>query len=239
MIANRKMTYWMLVLTLLLSVLAPTGAFAATGDIKEINIDGAGTTIELGVGKTKQLKVTAGLEGGGTKDVTSTVKWTSGDDTVAKVSASGLVTALKSGTAIITAEYKNPTTEVGSVSSITIKVTDTYTELTLDYKLDGNYSLDTPDSDLTVTAKVKVNNTSIEPKIVTEEADWISSNGSVLTVEKGKIKLNGIGEATITAKYAGLTASFKAKVTSSYSGLKLYKTVGSTDTEIKEKKTSS
>lgn len=235
MLANRKMTYWMLVLTLLLSVLAPTGAFAASGDIKEINIDGAGTTVELGVGKTKQLKVTAGLEGGGTKDVTSTVTWTSGDDTVAKVSAGGLVTALKSGTAIITAEYKNPTTEVGSVSSITIKVTDTYTELTLDYKLDGKYSLDTPDSDLTVTAKAKVDNTSVEPKDVTDEANWTSSNTGVLTVEKGKITLTGTGEATITAKYAGLTASFKAKVTSPYSGLKLYKTSGTTDTEIQDK----
>ncbi|EES72536.1 bacterial group 2 Ig-like protein [Paenibacillus sp. oral taxon 786 str. D14] len=236
MIANRKMTYWMLVLTLLLSVLAPTGAFAATGDIKEINIDGAGTTVELGVGKTKQLKATASLEGGGTKDVTTTVTWSSSDPAVAKVTeGGGLVTALKSGTATITAEYKNTTTEVGSVSTITIKVTDTYTELVLEYKLDGKYNLDTSDTDLTVIAKAKVENAAVEPKIVTEEADWTSSNANVLTVEKGQITLTGTGEATITAKYAGLTASFKAKVTSPYSGLKLFKTVGTTETEIKEK----
>lgn len=236
MIANRKMTYWMLVLTLLLSVLAPTGAFAATGDIKEINIDGAGTTVELGVGKTKQLKATASLEGGGTNDVTTTVTWSSSDPAVAKVTeGGGLVTALKSGTATITAEYKNTTTEVGSVSTITIKVTDTYTELVLEYKLDGKYNLDTSDTDLTVIAKAKVENAAVEPKIVTEEADWTSSNANVLTVEKGQITLTGTGEATITAKYAGLTASFKAKVTSPYSGLKLFKTVGTTETEIKEK----
>ncbi|WP_059043890.1 Ig-like domain-containing protein [Paenibacillus rubinfantis] len=234
MIANRKVTYWMLVLTLLLSVMVPTGVFAATGDIKEINIDGANTTVELGVGKTKQLKVNASLEGGGTKDVTTTVSWSTSDASIVKVSG-GLITALKSGTATVTAEYNNPTTEVGSVSTITIKVTDTYTALTLDYKLDGKYSLDSSAADLTVAAKAKVDNTSIEPKDVTADAEWTSSNTGVLTIEKGQITLNGSGEATITAKYAGLTASFKAKVTSPYSGLKLYRTVGSTDTEIQEK----
>lgn len=233
MIANRKMTYWLLIMTLLLSVMVPTGVFAATGDIKEINIEGANTTIELGVGKTKQLKVNALLEGGGTKDVTTTVNWTTSDVSVVKVSG-GLVTALKSGTATVTAEYNNPTTEVGSVSIITIKVTDTYSALTLDYKLDGKYSLDSSESDLTVTAKAKVDNGAIEPKDVTADAEWSSSNTGVLTIEKGKITLVSAGEATITAKYAGLTASFKAKVTSPYSGLKMYRVEGSSDVVIGE-----
>lgn len=235
MIANRKMTYWMLVLTLLLSVMVPTGVFAATGDINSIAIDGENTTIELGVGKTKQLKVSASVEGSTSKkDVTSTVVWTTSDASIVKVDE-GLVTALKSGTATVTASYNNPSTQVGSKSLITIKVTDTYTALTLDYKLDGKYSLDSSASDLTVTAKAKVDNASIEPKDVTADAEWTSSNAGVLTVEKGQITLTGSGEATITAKYAGLTASFKAKVTSPYSGLKLYQTVGTTDTEIQEK----
>ncbi|MNW46489.1 Bacterial Ig-like domain (group 2) [compost metagenome] len=235
MIANRKMTFWMLVLTLLLSVMVPTGVFAATGDINSIAIDGENTTIELGVGKTKQLKVSASVEGSTSKkDVTSTVVWTTSDASIVKVDE-GLVTALKSGTATVTASYNNPSTQVGSKSLITIKVTDTYTALTLDYKLDGKYSLDSSASDLTVTAKAKVDNASIEPKDVTADAEWTSSNAGVLTVEKGQITLTGSGEATITAKYAGLTASFKAKVTSPYSGLKLYQTVGTTDTEIQEK----
>lgn len=235
MIANRKMTYWMLVLTLLLSVMVPTGVFAATGDINSIAIDGENTTIELGVGKTKQLKVSASVEGSTSKkDVTSTVVWTTSDASIVKVDE-GLVTALKSGTATVTASYNNPSTQVGSKSLITIKVTDTYTALTLDYKLDGKYSLDSSASDLTVTAKAKVDNASIEPKDVTADVEWTSSNAGVLTVEKGQITLTGSGEATITAKYAGLTASFKAKVTSPYSGLKLYQTVGTTDTEIQEK----
>jgi hypothetical protein len=234
MTANRKMTYWMLVLTLLLSVMVPTGVFAATGDINSIAIDGENTTIELGVGKTKQLKVSATVEGSTSKkDVTSTVVWTTSDASVVKVDE-GLVTALKSGTATVTASYNNSSTQVGSKSLITIKVTDTYTALTLDYKLDGKYSLDSSASDLTVTAKAKVDNTSIEPKDVTADAEWTSSNAGVLTIEKGQITITGSGEATITAKYAGLTASFKAKVTSPYSGLKLYQTVGSTDTELQE-----
>ncbi|WMT42472.1 Ig-like domain-containing protein [Paenibacillus sp. D2_2] len=43
----------------------------------------------------------------------------------------------------------------------------------------------------------------------------------VLTIEKGKITLVGAGDATITAKYKGLTASFKATVTSPYSELNI------------------
>ncbi|WP_068785011.1 Ig-like domain-containing protein [Paenibacillus phocaensis] len=236
MIANRKVTYWMLVMTLLLSVMAPTGVFAAAGDINSIKIDGENTTIELGVGKTKQLKVNASVEGtSSTKDVTTTVVWATSDESVVKVEE-GLVTALKSGTATVTASYNNATTHVGAKSSITFKVTDTYTKLTLDYKLDGKYSLDSSASDLTVTAKAKVDNASIDPKDVTEDADWTSSNEGVLTIEKGQITLNGSGEATITAKYAGLTASFKAKVTSPYSGLKLYQVhSNSSEDEIGEK----
>lgn len=234
MIANRKMTYWMLVLTLLLSVMVPTGVFAATGDIKGIAIEGQDTTIELGVGKTKQLKVNGSKEGSTEKvDMTTTVNWSISDASVVKVE-NGLVTALKSGTSTVTASYSKG--DVGSVSTITIKVTDTYSALTLDYKLDGKYSLDSSASDLTVAAKAKVDNASIEPKDVTADAEWTSSNAGVLTIEKGQITLTGSGEATITAKYAGLTASFKAKVTSPYSGLKLYQVnSSSSEDEIGEK----
>ncbi|MGG6309995.1 hypothetical protein [Paenibacillus macerans] len=229
MIANRKVTYWLLIMALLLSVMLPTGAFAATGDINSIAIDGENTTIELAIGKTKQLKVWATVEGSTSKkDVTAAVTWTSSDDSILKVDE-GLITAIKSGTATVKASYS------GSVSIMTIKTIDTYSALTLDYKLDGKYSLDTPEADLVVTAKAKVDSTLVEPKDVTEDADWTSSNTGVLTIEKGKITLVAAGEATIMAKYSGLTATFKATVTSPYSGLKLYRVNGATDVEIGEK----
>ncbi|WP_020608493.1 Ig-like domain-containing protein [Paenibacillus sanguinis] len=228
MITNRKITHWLLIMALLLSVVLPTGAMAAAGDINSIAIEGENTTIELVVGKTKQLKVWANVEGSTSKkDVTATVTWTSSDESILRVNE-GLVTAVKSGTATVKAAYS------GSVSIITIKTVDTYSGLTLDYKLDGKFSLDTDESDLMVTAKAKIDSTLVEPKDVTAEAEWSTSNASVLTVDKGQLTLLGAGEAKVTAKYSGLTASFKVTVTSPYSGLKLYRSE-SPNTEIGEK----
>lgn len=219
MIANRKVTKWLLIMALLLSVVLPTGVYAATGDINSIAIDGENTTIELDVGETKQLKAWATVEGSSSKkDVTDSATWTWSSDNGAVLDLNnGLVKPTKSGTAIVKAVYS------GSASIITIKAVDTYSELTLDYKLDGKYSLDASEDDLLVTATAEADSTVVEPKDVTEEAEWSSSDSGVLTVEDGEITLVGEGEATITAEYSGLTASFEATVTSPYSGLKLYR----------------
>lgn len=229
MFANRKITMWFLTMALLLAALFPTGVFAAAGDVNSIAIEGENTTFELGVGKTKQLKVWASVEGSTSKkDVTDYATWTYTSDNGATLKLDkGLVTPTKSGTAIIKAVYS------GSSSIITVKVVDTYSKLNLDYKLNGKYSLNGNEQDLVIKALANTDSSSIDPKDVTTDADWSSSNAAVLTVDKGKINLVGEGKATITAKYLGLTASYEATVTSPYSALKLYK-VASPDVLVGE-----
>ena len=68
------------------------------------------------VGATSQFTATATLSSGSTQDVTSAATWSSSNDAAATVSASGLVTAAASGTAVISATYSNV---VGS-DSITV-----------------------------------------------------------------------------------------------------------------------
>lgn len=214
MIANKKMMKWLLALTLLLAAVFPTSVLAATGDVRSIDIEGSGTVVELNVGKTKQLKVWGTLEGSTSKsDLTGLVDWFSTDDSIVKVT-NGYVTAIKSGQATITAKH-----DKGPVSTIEIKVVDTYKELSLDYGSEGKFKLG--DTNLWVYAKATIDTSEANKTDVSDKAEWSTSNASVLTIEKGKITLVGEGTATVTVKYSGLTASFKATVSSPYSELKI------------------
>jgi uncharacterized delta-60 repeat protein len=57
----------------------------------------------IAVGATKQFKATATMTDKTTQDVTSASNWSSSDTTIATISASGLVTAVKAGTTTISA----------------------------------------------------------------------------------------------------------------------------------------
>jgi hypothetical protein len=74
------------------------------------------------IGTTLQLTATATLDDvdGTTADLTNVVTWTSSDETIATVSAGGLVTALALGTASITAV--DPTS--GATATTSVGVTD-------------------------------------------------------------------------------------------------------------------
>ncbi|WP_019636185.1 Ig-like domain-containing protein [Paenibacillus fonticola] len=217
MIPNRKMTKWLLIMVLLIAAVFPTSVFAASGDVVSIDIEGSGTTLDVTVGKgSKQLKVWATVEGSSVKrDITRAVSWSSDQPEIIKVD-NGLITPLKSGTARITAVYND-----AQMDSIEVRANDTYKNLTLEYSLKGKYKLGADEADLYVKAQAVIENTSGTLADITEDAQWSSSNGSVLTISKGKITLVGEGKATITAKYEGLTASFEATVTSPYSELTL------------------
>ncbi|BCG60311.1 hypothetical protein [Paenibacillus sp. URB8-2] len=223
MLSNNKMTQWVLIVTLFVSILFPAGAFAAAGDINAIEIDGA-SKIELTVGQTpKQLKVLATVEGSSSKkDITAAAVWTSSDISVA-TAAGGLLTPKGSGSAIIKATYNN------SVATIEVSVSYPYKNLKLEHENSGNYKLGDSENLLQVTATATGGASEVFVNDVTEDAEWSSSNTNVLTVSDGLLTLIGEGSATVTAKLGGLTASFKAVVSLPYSGLELRNGAASTD----------
>ena len=59
------------------------------------------------VGTTSQFSATANLSSGTSQDVTSVSTWSSSNTSAAIVSATGLVTAVGSGSSVITATYSN------------------------------------------------------------------------------------------------------------------------------------
>ncbi|MDE5848521.1 MAG: Ig-like domain-containing protein, partial [Muribaculaceae bacterium] len=148
------------------------------------------TTGSIEEGKTLQLKATVKP----TDATDRTVNWTSSDPAVATVDAKGLVTAVKAGTATITAKAgeKSATCTV-TVTAKTIAVTGITLDKTEATIIEGKT--------LTLTATVAPENAT--DKTVT----WSSSNEAVATVDNGKVTALTVGKATITAKAGDKTAT--------------------------------
>ncbi|SMF83244.1 hypothetical protein SAMN05661091_2340 [Paenibacillus uliginis N3/975] len=206
MIVNRRTTKLSLVIVMMLAMVFPTSVFAANGDLTSIAFDTNEEEIHLTVAETtRQLRVLATIEGSSAKkDVTNEATWTSSSTKTVKVEG-GLLTPLDKGTATITAKYK------GSIA--TVKVISKYAaeEFAINQPKEVEYKLGTEG----IEVKALTDGTND----VTSEAKWTSSDEGVVTVDKGQLKLIGRGNATITASYKGLSASYKVKVISPYEKL--------------------
>ena len=148
-----------------------------TVTVLEISLDK--TELTLIEGDAEQLTATVSPEG-------AAVTWSSSDSDVATVSESGLVTAVKAGTATITAKVNDETTATCTVTveeKTTTMITLDKTEITLTV---GNTEQ--------LTAKVN-------PE--TETVTWGSSDPDVATVsDDGLVTAVKAGTATITAALA-------------------------------------
>jgi len=83
-------------------------------------------TLQVGEGETSQLTATATLSNGSSQDVSSQATWQSSNTSVATISGTGLLTALKAGTTDITAVYSGRTARVTvtvTTASYNVRVT--------------------------------------------------------------------------------------------------------------------
>ncbi len=139
------------------------------------------------------------------------VTWASSNASVAGVNPSGVVTALKEGTATITASAGGKSSTCGvRVSAKVIAVTS----VTLD---NSSLSLQVGET-ATLTATVKPDNAS------NKSVEWNSSDVSVATVSDGKVTARKSGTATITAKSGNCTAECDVSVTVNTESVTLDKT---------------
>ncbi|GGN98981.1 hypothetical protein [Saccharibacillus kuerlensis] len=222
MIRQRNVMRTLAVLLMIASIAFPANVFAAAGDVTSISFDDASKR-ELIIGQSaKQLKVYATIEGSTSKkDVTAAANWTSSDEDVAQV-VKGLVTPKSSGDAIITAIYED------AIATVEVSASYPYTKLALEPTKSGTYKLGDSEKDLKITAKITGGEEKDAVTDVSSLATWTSSSASVLTVEAGQITLVGKGTSTITAKYKGQTATFKATVEPPYSSLEIRDDKGAT-----------
>ena len=129
----------------------------------------------------------------------TTITWTSSNANVATVSATGVVTAVAPGTAIITARTANNLT-----ATVTVTVTAVPTNITLS------------PSPLTLTAgAAQALTANLQPANAATTITWTSSNANVATVSAtGVVTAQGLGSAIITARTANnLTATVTVTVT--------------------------
>lgn len=151
------------------------------------------TSFELEAGKTKKLIVNVDPE----KEVSPV--WSTSDAAIAAVGEDGTVTAVKAGTATITA----------AVDGETLACTVTVTPKKIEYA----YELDQ------TTLNLKPGTTARLNVIVTPEKEvaavWSSSQTSVATVSStGLVEATGLGTAVITAEVEGHTLTCTVSVTS-------------------------
>lgn len=156
------------------------------------------SALEITVGKTATLKATISPENATYK----TVKWTSSDETIAKVDSKGIVTAVKEGTATITAaseKYSNKT------ASCTITVKAATTEPTENPEpsavLVTTITLNKTTTEITVGNNETLTVTEVLPSNATDKTvTWSSADNAIATVdENGKVTAVAAGRVKITA----------------------------------------
>lgn len=154
-------------------------------------------------GSYKLFTATGTYSDGTRNEIRNQVTWSSTNTAVAKVSHSGLVTAVAAGTATITATQ-------GSLSGKTVL---TVTPLTL-----SSISVTHPNQSMPagVTQQFRATGIYSEGTIsdITAKVTWSSSNPSVATVNKsGLVTAVAAGTATITATFGGISGNTVLKVT--------------------------
>lgn len=133
----------------------------------------------------------------------TTLKWTSETPDIATVSETGILKALKAGTAKIKATATDGSGVEGSIEVIVKKLVPV-----------TDIIIDESDLILAVGEKGKLNMT-IKPADATVSAlSWSSSNSDIVSIdsETGIFTVNGAGSATLTAKLDNFEKSFNVTV---------------------------
>jgi uncharacterized protein YjdB len=147
------------------------------------------TQISLLVGKTEALNATV------TPDtaVDKTINWKSSNNSVATVDNTGIVTAVSSGSAVITVS----TTDGNKIKSCSVSVTNPVTAITLN-KSSTELTISGTDI-LTEGRKDTLLATVIPASATNKDITWVSSNNEVVTVDNtGKISAVKAGTSIIT-----------------------------------------
>ena len=182
-----------------------------TVDTKTTGVSLNSTSVTLYDTQTYQLKATVKPTTASDKSVT----WKSSNTAVAKVSASGKITAVKSGTATITCTTKD--TGKTATCKVTVKKRTAVTSVSLNKTKATVYSGKTLQLAATVSPS----------KATIKDVTWKSSNTKVATVSaSGKVTAKKNGTAKITAVTADgkYTATCTVTVKTKATGVSLNKT---------------
>ena len=161
------------------------------------------TNSSVPIGLIQQLTATGTFSDGTTQDITNTVAWSTSPNTVASITVSGAATALKSGTATITAGS-------GAVTGSTQLTVNTANVLSITIR-QGNISI-AQGTSTTLSAVGLFNDGSTRD--ISNQVTWNSSNPSFATIQAtGRVHGVSPGLTTITATLGVQSASVSLNVT--------------------------
>lgn len=172
---------------------ARSGAFMAVCDVTVLKVPAESivlneTLIEIMPGEQFQLTATINMQEVRSGDI---LEWSSSDMNVAVVDSAGMVTAMKTGEATVTAEFMGVTAEC-KINVVDIPVSEI--RLSSD-----KLSLFAGETSTIEAVILPINATD-------QEISWTSSDASVASVSAaGEVTALAAGEATITAECGGIT----------------------------------
>lgn len=202
--------------------------FAISGDQKNIPATGIKlNAVEVNLNLAGTFQLAAALEPANT---TASVAWSSSDESVAKVDGNGLVTAVKNGTAVITATAADGVKaectvnvnkeEQGQVGSEPVKTPSFIAKVAAEFAKTTLYA--GGNADKTVKAELV-----IPTGATLAKAEYVSSNASVASVSaEGVVTAKKAGTAVITVKVTltnGESASLQKQITVKKAYIKLKK----------------
>lgn len=184
---------------ILLCVLAVTSCEEPVVEIKVSSVTLNSESLSMTEGESFKLNATVAPDNATDK----TVIWSTSDAGIANVE-DGMVTAVKPGTATITAASKD------GGAKVTCPVTVAAREVPVE-----SITLSQSEATLTKGETVTLKAT-VKPENTTETVVWTTNNASVATVKDGVVTAVGIGAASITATAGGKNASCTVTVKESY-----------------------
>lgn len=154
-------------------------------------------SLDLRIGSSEQIEVTAVYQDGTSEDVTTKADWNSDNSSVIVVN--GSIKGISAGTATVTANYGSKTVVIPVNVDVVKRIDAEKSQVSLllkgkeEVKLTATY----PDG---TTADV------------TKKAEWSSDKENIADVVNGTITGYGVGQATITAKYGTKTTTIQVDV---------------------------
>ncbi|MGG4440015.1 Ig-like domain-containing protein [Brevibacillus fortis] len=156
-------------------------------------------TLNVRIGNTENVKLTAVYSDGTTEDVTTQADWSIDNPAIATV-VNGAIKGLNSGSGTVTAKFGSQTTTISVNVEIAHRLEPSKNQVSLLLNGEEKIKLKAIFPDGSVTEDVA------------DKAEWSSDNTAVADALKGNIKAYGAGTATITAKYGTKTATIKVDV---------------------------
>ena len=174
------------------------GNVAVTG----VTLNKASTSIVLA--QTEQLTATVNP----TNATDKTVFWSSNSNSVASVSATGLVTANSIGTAIITVR----TSDGNYTDTCTVTVVEGYVAV-------EGVNIASTSANIMVSQQLSISYTVLPAIATNKDVTWLSDNPSVATVDDGVV--TGVAEGTATITVKTVDGEFTDTITINVTALKV------------------